>query len=126
MADLSIPADFPLRVPQGADWPGVAIPIVAADGTPRTSLAGCTAHGAIRYRPGEAALFEWSTTPTTGQGLITFTGSALTFGITAAQSSAFVWRAARWQVDLLDPNAPPGQQEIRAGQGPIVLDLSYL
>ena len=126
MPDLSIPADYPLRVPQGADWPGIAIPIFDAAGAVRTSLAGCTALGAVRDRPGGPALFVWSTTPATGQGLITLVGGSVTFGITAAQSALFTWRSARWQVDVIDPNAAAGQQEIRAGQGPIVCDLSYL
>lgn len=126
MADLSIPTDYPLRVPQGADWPGISIPIYAADGTVRTSLAGCTATGAIRDRPGGPALFVWSTSPATGQGQITLTGGNVLFGILAAQSVLFTWRTARWQVDLIDPAAPAGQREIRAGQGPITLDPTYL
>lgn len=127
MADLSIPPDFPLRVPQGADWPGISIPVIDSAGVPRTSLTGCTALGRIRRRPDdELPLFTWSTTPAAGQGLITLVGGEVQFGVTAAQSALWTWQSARWQVDLIDPLAPAGMQDIRVGQGVIVLDPDYI
>lgn len=122
-----IPLDTPLRIPQGADWAGIQIPIYDAAGVLRTSLAGCTAAGAIRGRAHlDPALFEWSTTPTAVQGLITFSGGYVIVGVTGALSSEWTFRNARWQVDLTDPSAPAGQRIIRAGQGPVIVDHSYL
>lgn len=125
MADLSIPTDFALRIPVGADWPGDAIPIIGADGTPRTSLAGCTATGAIRGRPGATPFYVWSTSPAAGQGPITLVGGNLTFAVPAAHSALWTWRIARWQITLTDPSAPAGQQVIWVGRGPVEAVPTY-
>lgn len=122
-----IPPDTLLRIPQGADWAGIQIPIYDASGALRTSLSGCTAAGAIRGRAHlEPPLFEWSTTPSAGKGLITFSGGYVVVSVTGALSAVWTFRNARWQVDLTDPNAPMGQRVIRAGQGPLVVDHTYL
>lgn len=125
MADQNIPADFALSIPVGADWPGEQIPIYGADGTPRTSLAGCTATGAIRGRPGATPYYVWSTSPGTGEGPITLVGGTLLFSVPAAHSALWTWRIARWAITLTDPNAPAGQQTIWAGRGPVEAVPSY-
>lgn len=127
VATVRVPADFELRIPQGADWAGVKIPIYDAAGALRTSLSGCTATGSIRGRAHlDPPLFVWSTSPAAGQGTITFSGGYVVVGVTGALSALWTFRNARWQVDLTDPNAPAGQRIIRAGQGPLVVDHSYL
>lgn len=121
------PADTLLRIPQGADWAGVKIPIYDAAEVLRTSLSGCTAAGAIRGRAHlDPPLFVWSTSPTAGQGAITFSGGYVVISVTGALSALWTFRNARWQVDLTDPNAPVGERIIRAGQGPLIVDHSYL
>jgi hypothetical protein len=119
--DLSIPAEFAIRIPQNADWPGDTIPIYDATGAARTSLPGCTAAGAIRDKPGGTPLYLWSTSPAAGQGQITFVGGSVTFSVPAAHSALWTWRFARWLITLTDPNAPPGQQTIWVGHGPAEL-----
>lgn len=125
MPDLSTPPETLLQIPQAADWPGISIPIAAADGTARTSLNGCTVHGSIRSTTTGPTLYTWSTTPTTGQGQVTLVGGNVVFGVPGAHSALWTFTRVRWQMDLLDPNAPAGLQNVRVGQGEVLVLPSY-
>lgn len=123
ITSTTIPPDTPLRIPKGADWAGVQIPIYDSAGVLRSSLVGCTAVGAIRPRPGDpTSLYVWSTSPSAGQGALTFSGGYLVVGVLGAHSSLFGFTVACWRVDLTDPSAPVGQRTIIAGHGPLIVE----
>src|ERR1700756_2316322 len=106
---------FPLAIPQGADWPGVDFDIAAPDGTPY-NLSGCSALGQIRPSPGSDQLYyTWSTSPTTGQGLITLNvqNSTLNIRVLASESSLWTFRDGPYDILTTTPAAPIGFQEWR-------------
>ncbi len=107
-----------LYIEQGAVWPGVAFTILQADGSPVTTLAGFSARGQVRSRPGGTALFTWDDSPAMGEGLITLVGDQMTLSATAAQTGAMTFCHALWDVELTDPTGEPA----RIAQGSVTVD----
>jgi hypothetical protein len=112
-----------LTIEQGSDWPGLAFPIFDSEGAPY-DLTGCTARGQIRAAPDEdPELFTWSTSPATGDGLITLATNTLTIRVLGDESSAWSFRKARYDIYLTNPAAPVGQRTFRIADGAVYLDL---
>lgn len=116
---------YPLVIPQAVDWPGVNYPIVDADGTPY-DLTGCSAKGEIRPFPGSDELYyTWSTSPTTGEGLITLTVEMSTLNIRVLATESTSWTFTRGAYDIVITNsaAPVGLQVNRVAMGPVQVSL---
>ena len=114
---------YPLTIPQGADWPGVAFPILGPDGQPY-DLTGCTARAQIRVDPdGVNPLFTWSTSPGTGEGTITLTGSSLAISVLASQSALWTFTEGVYDIVLTNSAAPVGFQVSRVVMGPVTVSL---
>lgn len=112
-----------LRIEQGADWPGLAFPILDEEGQPY-DLTGCTARGQIRSaRNVEPVLFAWSTDPGEDEGLITLSGNTLTIRVLGEESSRWAWRRGQYDIELTNPAAPVGKQRFRIAEGSVYLDL---
>jgi hypothetical protein len=101
---------FDLLLKQGADIT-VLLTVVDGAGAAIMDPSGWVAAAQIRAYPGGPVLFEWSTTPTGGQGQATLaynptTGvSTLSLTVTKAQSSLFTWSAGLWDCYLTDPSS---------------------
>lgn len=110
---------FPLVIPQGADWPGVNFTIVDADSNPY-DLTGCTALGQIRPLPASMELYyTWSSSPTSGQGLITLdveTGT-LNIRVLAVESELWTFTYGVYDIVVTNPAAPVGEQVSRVAMG---------
>jgi hypothetical protein len=112
---------FNLVIPQAADWPGVNYPIIGPDGQPY-DLSGCSARGQIRPYPGSDEIyFTWSTTPTSGQGLITLTDTTLNIRILAAESAAWAFTQGAYDILLNNPAAPVGLRTSRVAMGSVTV-----
>lgn len=114
---------FPLLIPQGVDWPGLNFPILAPDQTPY-DLTGCTAVGQIRPFPRSGELYHtWSTSPTTGQGLITLDvgASTLNIRVLADESDGWTFTSAHYDIVLTNPAAPVGLKVSRVAMGTVVV-----
>lgn len=112
---------YDLHIEQGADWPGVGFPIFDANGTP-FDVTGCTAQGEIRLAPRAApVLFTWDSTVDEDTGLIVLTSNLVIISTTAAQSSLWTFRTARYDVELHNPDGPPGQRDIRVAEGSVTV-----
>jgi hypothetical protein len=110
-------------IPKDSDWPGVAFPILNPDGSP-AALAGCTALGEIRPFAGSDELYyTWSTTPTTGQGLITLDAGAstLTIRVLAAESALWAFTRGAYDIVLLNPAASVGMRTTRVVMGTVTV-----
>lgn len=117
------PLEFPLVIPQGVDWPGYDFPIFAPDNTPY-DLTGCTALGQIRPFPGSSELYyTWSTSPTTGQGLITLNvgASTLNIRVLAAESALWAFTSGSYDVVLVNDAAPVGLKTSRVAMGRVTV-----
>lgn len=115
--------DFPLCIPQGADWPGTNYPIVGPDGNPY-DLTGCTAKAEIRPLPASSELyFTWSTSPTTGQGLITLDvpNSTLNLRVLATESALWAFRSGVYDILISNLAAPVGLQISRVAMGRVTV-----
>lgn len=118
---VSTTLEYPLVIPQGADWPGINFPIIGADGSPY-DLTGCSALAQIRPLPASTELFfTWSTSPTTGQGLITLNVGASTLNIRVLATESAPWTFNRGYYDILltNPSAPVGLQVSRVAMGAV-------
>lgn len=112
-----------LTIEQGSDWPGLAFPIFDSEGAPY-DLTGCTARGQIRrIQNSDPALFTWSTTPATGEGLIALAGNILTIRVLGSESTSWDWNTGRYDIYLTNPAAPVGQRVFRIADGAVYLDL---
>lgn len=112
---------FDLMIPQGVDWPGLNFPISGADGEPY-NLAECSARAEIRPYPWSPQLyFAWSTSPTSGQGLITLSGSVLNIRTLAVETSPWRFKSARYDIVLINLNAPVGLQVSRLVMGQVTV-----
>lgn len=112
---------YNLIIPQAADWPGIDYPIVGPDGHPY-DLSGCSAKAEIRPSPAADELFfTWSTTPVTGQGLITLTGSTLNLRVLATESFPWTFTAGAYDIVLTNPAAPVGLQVSRVAMGSVTV-----
>lgn len=114
---------YPLEIPQGADWAGINFPIVGPDGNPY-DLTGCTAKAEIRPSPGSGELyFTWSTSPITGQGLITLDvpSSTLNIRVLASESALWVFTWGAYDIVLTNPAAPVGLQVSRVVMGNVIV-----
>lgn len=112
---------YNLVIPQGADWPGVTYAIVDGDGNPY-NLAGCSALGQIRPSPGAGELYyTWSSSPTTGQGLITLNtvASTLSIRVLAAESALWTFTYGAYDIVITNPSAPVGLQVSRVVMGSV-------
>lgn len=109
-----------LFIEQGADWADLAFGIVDDIGNPKILNGSMVASGSIAG-PDGAPIFTWSNTPAAGQGLIVFQGSLFIPQVTRAQNGLWAFSNAPYQLYLLDPAAPPGDQEIRVGDGTVYL-----
>lgn len=116
---------YDLTIPQGVDWPGVSYPLVGQDGLPY-DLTGCSALGQIRPHPGSDELyFTWSTSPSTGQGLITLDveNSTLTIRVLGTESAPWFFATGSYDVVLSNPSAPVGLQTWRVAMGTVTVSL---
>jgi hypothetical protein len=112
---------FNISIPQAADWPGINYPIIGPDGQPY-DLTGCSARGQIRPFPGSDEIyFTWSTTPISGQGLITLTDTTLNIRILAAESAAWAFTQGAYDILLNNPAAPVGLQTSRVSMGSVTV-----
>lgn len=112
---------YNLIIPQAADWPGIDYPIIGPDGNPY-DLTGCTAKAEIRPSPAANELyFTWSTSPTTGQGLITLSGSTLNIRVLATESFPWTFTSAAYDILLTNPAAPIGLQVSRVAMGSVTV-----
>lgn len=115
--------NYPLCIPQGVDWPGVNFPIVGPDGNPY-DLSECSALGQIRPLPASSELyFTWSTSPTTGQGLITLDveNSILNIRVLATESAPWTFKNGVYDIVLTNPDAPLGLRVSRVAMGPVIV-----
>lgn len=89
-----------LVIPQGSDIT-VQWPIRDAAGQPLASMTGWTARAQARARMNRDSelLAEW----TTEDGGITIESSALSLTVSSDVSSAWTWRQARYDIELVDP-----------------------
>ena len=73
------------------------------------SIAGWTAKCQIRERPDITApvLFEWSTSPGTGEGVITLVTGLLAVEVIPDDTADWTFRRAWYDVVLTDPDAHP-------------------
>jgi hypothetical protein len=117
---IDLPAlGFDLVIPQAVDWPGYNFPISGADGEPY-DLTGCTARGEIRPFAGSRELYyAWSTSPTTGEGLITLSGNILNIRTLATETSTWRWSTASYDIVLTNPAAPIGLRTSRIVMGTV-------
>ena len=112
---------YPIIITQGADWPGIDYPIIGPDGTPY-DLTGCSAKAEIRPSPAADELyFTWSTSPITGQGLITLSGSTLNIRVLSTESSSWTFTTGAYDILLTNPAAPVGLQVSRVAMGPVTV-----
>lgn len=112
---------YPLIIPQGADWPGINYPIIGPDGSPY-DLTGCSAKAEIRPSPAADELyFTWSTSPTTGQGLITLTGTTLNIRVLASESQPWTFISGAYDILITNPSAPVGLRVSRVAMGPVIV-----
>lgn len=113
-----------LHIPQGADWPGIAFPILDADGQ-AVDLSACTAVGQIRKRPGHPdVLYSWLGMAGLGTGPIVLAGNLVTISVPGADSALWTFTAARYDVKLTNPAAPPGHRIIRVARGAVYVSAS--
>lgn len=112
---------YDLVIPQGVDWVGVDFPIVGPDGDPY-DLTDCSAEGQIRPFPGSDQLYHtWSTSPTTGQSLITLSGTSLNIRVLAGESAPWLFLTGSYDVVLTNTAAPVGLQESRVAMGRVTV-----
>lgn len=114
---------YNLVIPQNADWPGVTFPILNANGSVY-DLTGCTARGEIRPSPGSNELYyAWSTSPTTGQGLITLdtTAHTLNIRVLAAESALWTFTSASYDILITNPAAATGFKISRVVMGSVTV-----
>lgn len=112
-----------LYIEQGADWPGEAFSIVDSLGNPKT-LDNLTmiATGSIAGPRGKGEVFTWSNAGTDpAQGLVLMQGPLFIPTVTADQTLDWTFTNALYQLYLFDPAGPPGDQEIRVGEGTVYL-----
>jgi hypothetical protein len=89
-------------------------------------LTGCSVAGAIRpLRGSDELYFTWSSSPTTGQGLITInTGSStVTPRVLATESSAWTFSDAVYDIVLTNPTAPVGLRKTRVVMGAVTVSF---
>jgi|GEM_PF-6030223 len=113
---------YDLAIPKDSDWAGVSFPILNPDGT-KADLTGCSALGEIRPSPGSDELYyTWSTSPTTGQGLITLDipSSTLTIRVLATESALWTtFDHGSYDLVLTNPAAPVGMKVTRVVMGQV-------
>lgn len=116
---------YPLLIPQGADWPGINYTIVDGDGS-LYDLSGCTALGQIRPLPASSELYyTWSTSPSSGQGLITLdvVNSILNIRVLAVESALWTFTYGAYDIVLTNSAAPVGVQKSRVAMGTVAVSL---
>lgn len=119
---MTEPVYVDLYLDQGADWPGIGLPVFTKDGA-AYNLTGCTVRGQIRRDPDDDdALFTWSTNPASGQGAVVFDGSRVKFSVTGDQSSLWGFSHARYDLFLTNPAAPVGERKLRIAKGLVFLN----
>lgn len=114
---------YDLVIPQSADWPGVDFDIVGPDGA-AYDLTGCSAKGQIRSKPGPSdLLFAWSTSPGTGEGLITLDADASTLNLRVLSTESAPWTFTHGVFDVLvtNPSAPEGLRVSRVVEGTVTV-----
>lgn len=94
-----------LTIKQGSDCT-ITIPnVVDATGT-LVAPSGITIRSQIRPRSDSATvLYEWSTSPTVGQGQATVTAGLVTLAVSAATSDAWPWSNGVFDVELTDASS---------------------
>jgi hypothetical protein len=113
-----------LTIEQGSDWAGISVPMLDSADAP-FDVTACSAHGQIKLRRGDAqTVFTWSDDPDPGEGLITLTGTSVAWRVLASESDPWTFSTAEYQIELHDPNASVGNQQIRVAQGRVLLDAT--
>jgi hypothetical protein len=119
---MTEPVYVDLYINQGADWPGIGLPVFTKTGAPY-DLGGCTVRGQIRRDPDDPeALFTWSTDPDEGEGAVAFDGSKVKFAVTGDQSALWGFTHARYDMFLDNPSAPEGERKLRIAKGLVFLN----
>ena len=114
---------YNLVIPQDADWPGVTFNLVDSNNAP-ADLTGCAALGEIRPSAGSDELyFTWSTSPTTGQGLLVLDTNASTLTVRVLDSESTLWTFtdAVYDIVLTNPAAPVGFRKSRVVMGSVTV-----
>jgi hypothetical protein len=89
--------NYDLRIPQGVTW-SVSVPVLAADNTPVSNLAGYSAKAQVRDDAGDV-LHEWSV----AAGNMTLGSGEVVLEVSPATSAGWAWRFARFDLELTDP-----------------------
>jgi hypothetical protein len=89
--------EFHLRINQGETFQ-LAVPVLDPNGS-NVNLSGMTARGQIRtHAASPTVLYEWST----GANNLAFSGNDVVITVPAATSSAWTWRTAQYDLELVD------------------------
>ena len=104
---------YTVKLNQG-ETSSLIFPILDEFGAPVT-VTGWTAKAQVRSAPGNpTVLYEWSATA----GNITVTGTTVTLRVPAADSSAWTWTTADYDLKLTDLNG----NVYRIAEGQVVVD----
>jgi hypothetical protein len=102
-----------LNLKQGVEA-DLVLTVVDTAGNPIVDPTGYTVRAQIRRTAFDSVLFEWNTTPTTGQGIAVVThlpgppeSSTVTLSLTGDNTAAFTFTLAKWDVFLINPIGQP-------------------
>lgn len=111
LASATLQLDLNLRQGEGAT---ISLTTVDRLGAVITNPTGYTIRAQIRRTSTGPVLFEWNTTPTTGQGTATLTYttgppavSTTTLVHTGSESALWTFRLASWDCYLMAPGQEP-------------------
>lgn len=78
---------------QLGDTFALSFPILDSSTPPLTiDVTGWTAHAQVRHTAGDGLLYEWHTTPITGQGIATVSPAGVTLAFDGTVTAAWTWR----------------------------------
>lgn len=91
---------YDITLEQGADYQ-LALPVLDDTGAPVT-VTGWTARVQVRRRASDSSVLAEFTTA--ADGGLTVAGTEVLLTVPAATSSAWVWTAGQYQLELVDPD----------------------
>lgn len=94
-----------ITVPQGAAW-SRTWSITDSNNQPLT-VTGWSVRAQIRLSHDDLVLFEWNTTGGVGIGTATASGTTVTVALNGADSAAWTFTKAEYDVYLTDPRGVP-------------------